>query len=66
MTTSWRKVFAKLKMNGLAGNKARVGSDESTTSTNSSTPQFTSHNRFSLENEWQMNYIINSRDGLFK
>lgn len=75
MTTSWKKVCSKLKMNGLTGNsKARVGSDESATSTNSdietittnsSTPQFSNNNRSSFDNEWQMNYmIINRKDGL--
>lgn len=65
MTTSWQDIYSKLKMQGFRG-----GSDESTTSNNdesatshSSTPKF--NTRSSLDNEWQMNYmIINRKDGL--
>ena len=75
MTTSWKKVCSKLKMNGIRSNaRPRVGSDDNASSTNSdidtittnsSTPQFTINNRSSFDNEWQMNYmIINRKDGL--
>lgn len=70
MTTSWKAVCSKLKMNGMT--KARGGSDDSVASasdfetftTNSSTPQRW-NSRSSFDNEWQMNYmIINRKDGL--
>lgn len=79
MTTSWRDVYERLKMNGLTGareqQRPRGGSDESiisfnsdadtVTSNSSNTPQFAGHNRSSFDNEWQMNYmVINRRDGL--
>lgn len=73
MTTSWKEICTKLKMTGMVGSssKARAGSDDSVTSdadtvtTNSSTPQLNSNKRASIDNEWQMNYmIINRKDGL--
>jgi hypothetical protein len=64
MTTSWKEVYQRIKMNGLASGPR--GSDETSTNSDAdtvnSTPKF-SH-RSSLDNEWQMNYIINRRDGL--
>lgn len=74
MTTSWKDVCARLKMQGFTGkSRNRGGSDESVTTnsdfetmtTNCSTPVLSGHNRSSFDNEWQMNYmIINRRDGL--
>lgn len=75
MTTSWKEICSRMKLSGMTGNasKARGGSDDSVTSTsdfdtvttNSSTPQFNNNNRASIDNEWQMNYmIINRKDGL--
>lgn len=51
-------------MSGLTG-RGDGGSDDSATSgtlTDSSTPQ--NHTRSSAESEWQMNYVINKKDGL--
>lgn len=70
MTTSWKEICNKLKMNGMT--LPRGGSDGSVASasdyenvtTNSSTPQLW-NSRSSFDNEWQMNYmIINRKDGL--
>jgi hypothetical protein len=69
MTTSWKEICHKLKMNGMA--KPRGGSDDSVASASdfdnysvASTPQMT-NSRSSFDNEWQMNYmIINRKDGL--
>lgn len=72
MSTSWKEVCNKLKMNGMM---RQIGSDDSQSIasgtsdfdsvTNSSTPQMRRNSRSSFDNEWQMNYmIINRRDGL--
>lgn len=68
-TTSWREVYSKLRVNGMmAANGNSRGSDDvsvaSDTGTGHGTPNFPSHHRPSLDQEWQMNYIINRRDGL--
>jgi hypothetical protein len=74
MTTSWKQVCAKLKMQGFTGSsKYRSGSDDSVTTnsdidamtTTCSTPVLGSSSKSAFDNEWQMNYmIINRRDGL--
>lgn len=70
MTTSWKEVYSRLKMNGLVnsgGGRGR-GSDEASTNsdadtlTSSGTPKY--NPRSSADQEWQMNYIINRKDGL--
>lgn len=67
MTTSWKEVYSKLRTSGMMHGGR---SDETTsnsdvdTITSSGTPK--SSHRFSLaDQEWQMNYIINRRDGLY-
>lgn len=66
--TSWREVYSKLRMNGMITGPGNArGSDETSNNSDtgaSSTPNFPSHHRPSLDQEWQMNYIINRRDGL--
>lgn len=71
MTTSWKEICYKMKMSGMI--RKSIGSDDSVASasdfdnvtTNSGTPQLRRQSRSSIDNEWQMNYmIINRRDGL--
>lgn len=66
-TTSWKEVYFKLRNNGMITGPGTRGSDEISISSDtgaSGTPNFPSHHRPSLDQEWQMNYIINRRDGL--
>jgi hypothetical protein len=65
MTTSWKEVINKLKMNGYSasrGSRSDTNSDADTVT--SGTPQNFNRRASAADSEWQMNYIINRRDGL--
>ena len=67
MTTSWKEVYSKLRMSGMMnggrGDETSTNSDADTV-TSSGTPNFP-HRSSLADQEWQMNYIINRRDGLY-
>lgn len=78
MTTNWKSIHTKLKESGMINlqmerrqskifnRNSDSGSDYTTTTATplSSTPVSNQH-RNSIDNEWQMNYmIINRKDGL--
>lgn len=63
--TSWKEICTKLKMSGLTGNsRFGGGSDDSATSGTLSTSSTPQNNNRGADNEWQMNYVINKKDGL--
>lgn len=70
-STSWKEVYNKLRMNGLinGGAQGGRGSDEASSMSSgadtftSGTPKY-NHRSSLADQEWQMNYYINRRDGL--
>lgn len=67
MTTSWKEVYSKLRTSGMMqGGKSdeTTSNSDADTITSSGTPKF-NHRSSLADQEWQMNYIINRRDGLY-